>query len=563
MRRFIQSDEYRNASWHVTRPDRSGDADSAAAGSSTPPNVRLFDLLWLAAAILFSLTLRLPFFNVAMIADEGGYAYATRGWFDGTGDLYQDLWISRPQGIFILYQGIFETLGTDTVAFRLAAWIACALTTIMVWLIARHWVSPGIALYAAACFAFFSSLPNIEGFTANAEIFMGLPAAVTAWILLRSWELGWKTHYLLGIGIMTGIAIQLKPSAIMMMPVAAIFMLLIEPTPLKVILQRIGWMSLGLAIIGVPSLLHGWYLGWNDFIYATIEYRLTSQSSATTTLQGHLNGIVSLIERCWGLAAALLILMILKYREPLRRGYRSCAFSYHPHVPKPKLSDRVTRVVAPQMSSISGLSRPTDQVGFLIRLWALGCLAGIAMGGDWWPHYLIQIAAPFSIWFAKSTVDLLRSLPIWDRRMFSIVMIGLLLTPFWVLQGGDRDARSITSALFDHAGYPAQDDIAIYLREHTEPGTTIFVAFDQAAIYYLADRPPAYRHLYDQELKALPNSYAEILSVIQSPDRPMYIVTTRQADLFPDRGALFWQLVGEYYERETEIDGVPIYRAKS
>ncbi|MEJ7839070.1 MAG: glycosyltransferase family 39 protein, partial [Thermomicrobiales bacterium] len=522
-----------------------------ADGSAIPApdvgrSVSLAEILWLSATLLLSLALRLPFFRVAMIADEGGYAFATRGWFEGTGELYQDLWISRPQGIFILYQAIFETLGTDTVAFRLAAWIACALTSIMVWLIARHWVSPGVALYAAACFAFFSSVPNIEGYTANAEIFMGLPAAATAWLLLRSWERGWRIWHLLGIGIMTGISIQLKPSAIVMMPVAAVFMLLIEPTPLRDILKRIGWMSLGLAVIGIPSLIHGWYLGWNDFIYATIEYRLTSQSSASTTLQGHFKGIVNLVERLWGLALALAVMLIIKYRERLHRGYVACAYAPHPHLPKLKHPDQNLHVVPAQGQTVMSLSRPTDQVGFLIRLWALGCLAGIAMGGDWWPHYLIQMAAPFSIWFARATASLFHALPKWDRRMFAAIMIGLLMTPYSVLFAGVRDVESITSALFGHVGYPAQDDVAEYLQTHTEPETTIFVAFDQAAIYYLADRPPAYRHLYDQELKALPNSYSEILSVIQGPDRPMYIVTTRQADLFPDRGALFWQLVGEY-----------------
>jgi hypothetical protein len=301
-------------------------------------------------------------------------------------------------------------------------------------------------------------------------------------------------------------------------------------------------MSLGLAVIGVPSLAHGWFLGWNDFIYATVEYRLTAQSSVTKTLQGHLDGILKLLDRIFGLAISVLVLLVLKYREPIRRGYLKCAFSPHPHVP--------------------GLNRPSDPIGFLIRIWALGCLAGIAMGGDWWPHYLLQIAAPFSIWFANSSVRIWRSLPKPDRRMFLIVMIGLQITPYWVLLTGDHSWRSITNSLFDHAGYPAQQDVADYIREHTEPGTKIFVAFDQAAIYYLADRPPAYRHLYEQELNAIPNSYTDILSMIQSPDRPMYIVTTRQADVFPDRGAIFWQLVGEYYQLETEIDGVPIYRRR-
>lgn len=546
----------------MTSAGSRGTTGSAVPTPDVGRSVSLAEILWLSATLLLSLALRLPFFRVAMIADEGGYAFATRNWFEGTGELYQDLWISRPQGIFILYQAIFETLGTDTVAFRLAAWIACALTSVMVWLIARHWVSPGVALYAAACFAFFSSIPNIEGYTANAEIFMGLPAAITAWLLLRSWERGWRIWYLLGIGIMTGVAIQLKPSAIVMMPVAAVFMLLIEPTPLRDILKRIGWMSLGLAMIGIPSLVHGWYLGWNDFIYATIEYRLTSQSSASTTLQGHFEGIVNLVERLWGLVLALAVMLIIKYRERLHSGYVACAYAPHPHLPKLKHPDQKLHVVSAQGQTVKSLSRPTDQVGFLVRLWALGCLAGIAMGGDWWPHYLIQIAAPFSIWFARATASLFRALPKWDGRMFVVIMVGLLMTPYSVLLAGDRDAESITRALFGHVGYPAQDDVAEYLQAHTEPGTTIFVAFDQAAIYYLADRPPAYRHLYDQELKALPNSYSEILSIIQEPDRPLYIVTTRQADLFPDRGALFWQLVGEYYRLETEIDGVPIYRAR-
>jgi 4-amino-4-deoxy-L-arabinose transferase-like glycosyltransferase len=524
--------------------------------------VSLCEYLWLIASLLFSFALRVPFFRVAMIADEGGYAYATRGWLDGTGKLYQDLWISRPQGIFIVYAAIFETLGTGTVAFRLASWIACALTTIVVWMIARQWTSRGVALFAAGCFAFFSSLPNIEGFTANAEIFMGLPAAITAWLLLRSWQLGWGKWHLLSIGIMTGLAIQLKPAGIVMMPIAAVFILLIEPTPLVVVLKRVGWMSLGLAIIGVPSLIHGWYLGWDDFIFATVEYRLTSQSSVTTTLQGHVDGILKLLDRIFGLAISLLVILILKYRDPIRRGYLKCAFSPHPHVPKLKRTPRALNLVPPATVPIVSLSRPSDPAGFLIRVWVIGCLAGIAMGGDWWPHYLLQLAAPFAIWFAKTTVDLWRSLPKPDRRMFLVVMIGLQLTPYWVLGTGDYSWRSITNSLFDHAGYPAQQDVADYIREHTEPGTKIFVAFDQAAIYYLADRPPSYRHLYEQELNAIPNSYSEILSMIQSADRPMYIVTTRQADVFPDRGAIFWQLVGEYYQLETEIDGVPIYRRK-
>jgi hypothetical protein len=254
-------------------------------------------------------------------------------------------------------------------------------------------------------------------------------------------------------------------------------------------------------------------------------------------------------------------MLLLRYRQPLQQGYlRGCQwlrarqwFSR---------SAVVLHAVAGP-GSIRSLSRPSDEVGFLIRLWSAGCILGIGMGGDWWAHYLIQIAAPFSIWFAKASVERWRDLWKWDRLIYAVVITGLLLTPYWVLFAGNRDARSITDALFGHAGYPAQDEIARYLRDHTEPGDTIYVAFDQAAIYYLADRKPAYKHLYDQELLALPDSYSEILSIIQGPNRPKYIVTTRQTGPFPDDGRAFWQLVSNYYDFEIDINGVPLLREKA
>ena len=56
----------------------------------------------------------------------------------------------------------------------------------------------------------------------------------------------------------------------------------------------------------------------------------------------------------------------------------------------------------------------------------------------------------------------------------------------------------MTSPLFGHPGYADQEVVANYLHDHTSPETPIFVAFDQAALYYLADRPSTYRYLYDQ-----------------------------------------------------------------
>ncbi|MEJ7902384.1 MAG: hypothetical protein WKF63_11095, partial [Thermomicrobiales bacterium] len=183
-----------------------------------------------------------------------------------------------------------------------------------------------------------------------------------------------------------------------------------------------------------------------------------------------------------------------------------------------------------------------------------------SIGGDWWSHYLIQVIAPLSIWIGWTIVLIWPTIANPARVVLAAATVGLLVAPFWVLVHGSP--ANMTEAMFSHPGYPAQNQVAAYLREHTEPGTTIYVAFDQASLYYLADRPPAYRHLFDQELRGIPSSYSDLISIIQSDDRPEYIVSTRQPGPFADDSRAFWQEVGQHYDWVDTIEGVPIYQAK-
>ena len=181
------------------------------------------------------------------------------------------------------------------------------------------------------------------------------------------------------------------------------------------------------------------------------------------------------------------------------------------------------------------------------------------MGGDWWYHYLIQIAAPFAIWLAITLAELRPQLP----RAGHLVLIGtvavLLIVPYGVVIGSTR--AEMTNELFGHPGYADQEVVAKYLQDHTSPETPIFIAFDQAALYYLADRPSTYQYLYDQELRAIPESQDELITMVEGPNRPLYIVGTRQLAPFEDRGLAFWEAVQRHYVLETVVRGVPIYRA--
>lgn len=538
--------------------DRVPDRDPIAS-PARQHDVSLNDWLWLGVAVLLSLAVRIPFFRIPLLADEGGYAYATTGWVEGTGHLYDDLWISRPQGIFFVYAGILDLFGGDSVAFRFAAWIAIALTTIAVWGYARIWASPWASTVAAIIFAIMSALPNLEGYSANSEMFMGFPVALGALWLLRTSRAGWHPWHLVGIGVLLGIATSIKPAAAVMVLVTWAFILILKDgAPRRARIRRCVLVAAGIMTVGILSLLHGWYLGWSDFIYATFTYRLTAQSSATVGLQHNLEAIGRLAVRCWALIALTLSMLFLlhvdRIHDALRLGGIAPAIS--------RIRDRLA------IGRRGGAAQPqthlhslADDGHLLLRLWIAGSLLGISIGGDWWAHYLIQLTAPLSIWIAVALGSILPALRRGARIAVAIGSLLLLIVPFWVLLLGSTER--MTSAMFSHPGYPAQAEIATYIREHTEPGTTIYVAFDQASVYYLADRPPAYRHLYDQELRGIPGSYSDIIAIIRSDDRPEYIVATRQPGPFPDDSRAFWQEAGQYYTLETTIQGVPIYRDRA
>lgn len=530
----------------------------AADQRSRLHTVPIHEWLWLAAAAILGLALRMPFFGIAMVADEGGYAYATRGWVEGTGRLYDDLWISRPQGIFFVYAGIFDLLGTDTVAIRFATWIAAVVTTLIVWGIARSWLGPRVAILSAIIFTVLSASPNLEGYTANAEIFMGAPAALSALWLFHTGRSGWHRLNLFGIGIAIAIATSLKPSAIVMFAVAVTYIVLLTDVPARVTLRRVGWMVAGGAIVLAISLLHGWYLGWHNYIYATLTYRLTAQSSVTVGFLYNVQALGRLILRLWALITLIGLCLVLGHyagvmrdldllSHPRRWSRSRWRIPHLPDLPRPR--SLIARARRP---------RPDEDGDLLLHLWLLGAVAGMSIGGDWWPHYVIQLTPPLAIWLGRAISSIHTDLTSWGRRLFAPLAVVLLLVPFSVLRFGSTEAMQ--EAMFSHPGYPAQDEVAAYIREHTAPGTSIYVAFDQASIYYVADRPPAYRHLYDQELRGIPSSYAEIISIITGPNPPLYIIGTRQPGPFPDDSSAFWAEVGQYYKLEIMIEGVPIYR---
>jgi hypothetical protein len=181
------------------------------------------------------------------------------------------------------------------------------------------------------------------------------------------------------------------------------------------------------------------------------------------------------------------------------------------------------------------------------------------MGGDWWAHYLIQIAGPLAIGLAIFVRDAAPAVTPYRRLAFGAMALLLLCVPYRVVALGEPNAMSL--ALFHNTGYPYEETVARYLREQTPPETPIYVAFNDAAIYYLADRPSTYRYFFNQELLAFPTAESDLIAMLSSPNRPEYVVKTGMPAPFPDEGRAFWAAVDRHYREQALIGPITVYRA--
>ena len=510
---------------------------------------RWYPAIWLSIATLISLALRLPLFRLPMIADEGGYAYVTKRWFDGSGTLYDDIWVSRPQGIFVVYEAIFRTIGGSVEALRVGAWLVCVATMALVWIFAERWSNRSTAALAVVLFAVLSGSPAIEGFTANAEVFMALPSAVAVLALLRASDLNWSRRWLFLAGAMTGVATLMKPSGIVILLAAAAFAGIAGGDRRASIVRHWSWIGSGFVVAIVPALVQGYLVGWDNFIFASVTYRMFHQSGMQKGPWHHVIAIRQMAGRGWPVMALGLIPPVLML---LRQGV---AITIGAWVDRLSESGRAG-IVAQRTGSLFPAGGETD---LLLRLWLIACLAGISIGGDWWNHYLIQILAPLSIWVAAHVLDAWR----WLSRRGNIVMATtlalLVLTPY-------REAIGTSSAeasgnIFYHSGYANQPAVASYIKAHSPEDARIWAAFNEPELYYLANRASPYRYLYNQELLAIPDSEQQLVAILRSTSRPMYLIGTKQGAPYPDRGDAFWNTVAAYYHLETIVRGVLIFRA--
>ena len=343
--------------------------------------------------------------------------------------------ITRPQGIFVVFR-LIDWLGLGTTrGIHLFATLWVALSTLaLLFITARQW-GRSTGMIAATLYAAMMAVPWVEGYHANAELFMTLPLilGVGALLSVNNAPLGARRgNLLLALsGMMGALALLLKPSSVALLPLGALWLLWRWHEGEGTCgdwLRAEGALLLGWIVGLAPALIHGlltaperylsavflYRVGQDSLIGGAVAYQLGYFATNTVFIVGHL---------------PLLLFVPLGLRLAAHDG------------------DRHKRA--------------------FLALWALTALAGVALGGNWFLHYYQQLLPPLAIALALAGRWLLQR-PI-DLPRFALACCAGLTTLSLILPivggfGSGVDPRTLPGW---EPGVSAAAPIAAYLAAHT------------------------------------------------------------------------------------------------
>ncbi len=451
-----------------------------------------------AMIAVLAMLVRLPYLSWPITTDEGGYALGAYWWSRGVTLYSQDLWFDRPQGIFVAYRVGIALLGESVPAIRLwgAMWFAAS--AIGVWALARTMCNERTALLAGLLTALACASPRVEGFTANAEGFM-LAGTTASAVLAWRGRFGWA-------GFAGGLAVMLKPSGVSALALCLLWLVYTRP-------PRGAWIACFAAAAAplAAGLLHGWAtVGVGTFMDAAILFRAMHPVSD----QG--------LRFVRGFTGTLLV------------------------------------TLAPVALALVGFRALPPRARAFWLMWLATSIGGVAMGGNWWPHYFVQVLPPLCL-AAAACVDHALDSRLRVPQVAASLAVVLLAFP-WAWYAWQGPIRGV-DALYGRAGFLVERQIGDFIRERTDPDERIYIAFSEPGLNYHAQRMSTVPWLYIHQLTDVEGALERTLQAVAA-GVPRYVVIVDDGPAYAAGFPALLEAMGDKYELEGQYPGAAVYRRR-
>jgi 4-amino-4-deoxy-L-arabinose transferase-like glycosyltransferase len=415
---------------------------------------------------------RLPFLG-SIGPDEGGYAYVAWQWARGHA-LYRSVWVDRPQGLILVYRALIS-IAHSAWAIRLGAVIAGVAISFLLVAVGRLIASPLTGFLAGGLYAVVGVGPHIEGYTFNGELAAAVPstAAVAAVLVARGRR---SRVWLCGAALLGGSAMLMKQSGFD--GLAVVFAVaLLERERLK----RVALVATCAAVPVGASAVAGWISGWHAYWTAVLGNHL-AVATGTARLSRLGESLPAAGSDLLPLAAAAGAGVWLSRKHSLQRT--------------------------------------------VALVWLTAAVAGVNVGGLYWPHYYVQLLSPLCLLTALALGRIRTPALAWATA--AVVAVPALSFLGALVQARDyRADRMVKYTL----GFENDERIARYVRSHTSPDDSVYALVSRADFYFLADRRAATPYLWAHPLDTIPGARAALARVLAARQRPRLVVLFQRAPL--------------------------------
>jgi len=474
-------------------------------------------LLFLGILIFLFL---MPLFTAPFERDQGAYATVARGWLDGALP-YRDLWDNKGPLLFLWYVVSFSLLGQNQEAPRMAAALAAALSVPFLWAATRMLFGRREAAVAAIIFALSFSNVYLQ-VTANSEVFMLLPMTAGFWAFTVGAQNNRNMWFLLS-GFLTSLAVFTRQSAIL------------------TFIGYIGWLAItrlrrreirSQQIRALAALTSGGVLGAFPFvIYFTMHHALYDLWYA---MFGFNVGWVA-EQSFW-----------LKFVPPFFIE------------PGPVVGGLIFWIAA-VLGCWKLWKRKDGPSWLVISLLAASEIAAQVMGKGS-AHYSIQLLPGAAI---AAVFGVPRILDYWKNggRTLRAVLAGAgtvtILTLLFAYTRPTAESRFMMQYTFRDYANDAVDAPAIAkaVTARSAPGDCIYEWGRSSQIYFLADRQPCSRWLYDRPYESRKSMISEVVADLRKR-KPSVLMVTGEIPVPPELS----KLISEDYCYVGQVKYAKLYQ---
>jgi hypothetical protein len=460
-----------------------------AEGRSAVRSARRSTWMTFAGAAAVSMLMRLRMLWSPISVDEGAYLAIARGWAHGK-PLYRDLFVDRPQGLLVLFRAWDWISGGSTASIRIMAMLFGVLLVVSTGIVVRELVGDVAARFAAMICAVVSAAPVLEGYAANTELLSGAVSAaglaVGVLALSRSRPLVW----FFASGILAGVALSLKQTGFDGLLVLLTWLtlgVLFCAAQRKTVLKAMTALVAGLMVVLGALMLHGALTGWSLWWSAVVGYRLKTHSAFAGANWRNLAITAPYAAVVLGTSSFLAVLGA----GTVTRGWRV------------RLSASLTR------GSV------------VLVAWFFAATMAFLIGGGFWRHYWLLLAAPLS---ALAGIGLAQ-LPRLRYLMLAATLMPCVAITTWVY-AGDQAHLNLRAASDHHA--TVDELVANWFDVHRLPGQNLYVLCASAGVYADAHQDPGYPYLWLIEVRRGLNSQTRLVGYLDDPARAPHFIAEYQ-----------------------------------